>query len=176
MAQAHYPKYIENPALPGKLKRVESPEEHQRINPAHFAAQEAAAANDPTGGRGTFSATETAAQERERCAIIAETYPEGGKVGNKPTKLGAIIAQAIRGSVPVALDAPLVLSEFPKVYRDPKTEEKPTEVHVIPIRGRFARPDVTVIDAEQEAEAKAEGYTELVSKASPVEGVAPLKN
>jgi hypothetical protein len=93
MSIALYPLYIPDPANGDKPRRVENADQHQRINLRHYEAFQAELAGDPTHGRGLYVATVTAAEERERCAVIAESVDKG--------KTGARIAAAIRGQIPL---------------------------------------------------------------------------
>lgn len=152
---AQYPQIIPNSA--GKPVRVETPEAHKRINPHDYQAKLDAIAADATGGRGTFLAIASAAEERERCAVVAETFPENSKPGAKPSKLGALIAAAIRGSYDQA---------FPRVLRNPESSpvkgDKFTAPGILP--DTFIRADLTVNDPVEEAAARADGFTVLVDQ------------
>jgi hypothetical protein len=240
---AQYPRFVPHPAKNGKLHRVENADDHKRINPEDYAAFELEQKGDPTKGRGAFIGTANALEERERCALVAETFPENGKAGGKPTKLGALIAAAIRGQaedlahypkvlrnpelsivkvdkftqpgpkpetfirpdvtvkdpieeteargdgyVVVVSDATLpqgkqvpgtargpVLSEFPKILRDPTSQEKPSEGFTELRAGRYFRPDITVHNLEEEEAAKTDGYSQVISRSSPVEGGAAIR-
>jgi hypothetical protein len=149
--RAEYPKFIKH-ATGGKLVRVETPEDHKRINPQDFADLQAEIAGDPTHGRGAFSATVTANEERERCALVAETYPRAGKTG-------ALIAAAIRGQLED-------LARYPKVLRNPDSRLRSEDGFTVPgpRPDTFVRPDVTVKDPIEESAARTEGYSIVVSQ------------
>jgi uncharacterized protein YoaH (UPF0181 family) len=76
----HFPKMIPSPTKGGKDIRVESEEEYKLINPADFQNYllEREKENDPDSpavlGRAVFD-------ERERCALIAEGWPDVGDTG-----------------------------------------------------------------------------------------------
>jgi hypothetical protein len=92
---AAYPKWIPSPTeqKPDRIVKVATPDDHARVNPEHYAAYQAELAEDHTGGRAIFMAQASAQEERERCALIAETFPRGGKIG-------VAIAAEIRGGPP----------------------------------------------------------------------------
>jgi hypothetical protein len=153
--QAQYPRYILIPG--GKAIRVENEVQHKRISPDDFQAFQDALAADPTHGRAMFIENAGADAERERCAILAETFPKAGKVG-------LLIAAAIRGQIDEI---------FPKLLRNP--ESSPVKDGDFTVPGSkpdtFLRPDVTVNDAVEEEAARAEGFTVVVSP--PVDASKP---
>jgi hypothetical protein len=134
---------------PGRQVVVKTPEEHERLFPEDFKIFQAIQSGDPTGGRATFLGQASATDERERCAIVAETYPKAGK-------LGALIAAAIRGQ----LD-----DVFPKLLRNPQTSPVKGGNYTAPgvKDDTYLQPDVKVDDPEQEAAARAKGFTVIVS-------------
>lgn len=151
--KAEYPKYI---PLPGSTREVvvKSPADHERVNPEDYAAMVSERDADPTGGKAQFVAAASAADERERCAIIAETFPQGGKVG-------ARIAATIRGIVDEE-------ARFPKVLRNRESSPVSHGDFTVPgPNGTFIQPDVTVNDAAEEAAARAKGFTVIVSQNTP---------
>lgn len=152
---ANYPRYVDNPKNPAKPFRVENADQHKRINPQDYQKFQDELAGDSTQGRGIFMASVSAEQERERCAIVAETFPRAGKTGS-------LIAAAIRG---------MTSDLFPKVLRNP--ESSPVKggefTEPGPKPDSFIRHDALVHDAVEEAEARALGYTVLVSDANTAE-------
>lgn len=89
---ARWPRYISTPKAdnPAHVTRVETEKDHRARFPEDYKNLMVEIAADPTGGRATFVGDAKAEEERERCAVIAETFPNGGKVGQA-------IAYAIRG-------------------------------------------------------------------------------
>jgi hypothetical protein len=159
---ANYPRMVDSPTEkdPGRQIKVLTEDDHKRVFPEDYDRFQAELKGDPTGGRGVFDAAASAAQERERCAVVAETYPKGGK-------LGAAIASAIRSQMQD-------LGRYPKVLRNPETS---------PVKGgdftaagprpdTFLRHDITVEDPAEEAAARADGFTLVISQAS-LPGTSP---
>lgn len=158
----HYPRYVVG--APGKPAiRVEDAATHEKFHPEDYAKLQDEITADPTGGRADYNPNASAPEERERAAIIAETFPNVGEAGLK-------IADAIRGKVG---DAPvIVITEgppvsvveegYPKVLRNPTFREKPNDKYTELRDGTYMRPDVTVKTKAEEDTAVAEGYTVVV--------------
>jgi hypothetical protein len=160
--QAYYPRFVKGP-IPGNPDReakVMDAVEHERRFPEDFARFQAELALDPTQGRGAFSASVSAAEERERSAIVAESFPKAGKLGSQ-------IAAAIRGQIDEAL-------RFPKVLRNPEIGKGGKFTVPGSTPEAFTQPDVTVNDAAQEAAARADGFTILISE-NPLPGSLPVE-
>lgn len=149
---AIYPKALEGIMRGKEEVVVKNEDEHQRLYPQHYAKMKAQQEGDPTKAH-SFIAAASAAEERERCAIVAETYPKAGRIGQQ-------IAAVIRGQVASP-------GLYPKVLRNPETS--PVAVGKFTLPGpdpeTFVQPDVTVDDATEEAVARAEGFTVTVSQA-----------
>jgi hypothetical protein len=161
---ANYPRNIDSPTVkdPGRQIKVLTEADHKRVFPEDYERFQAELAGDPTGGRGVFDEAATAAEERERCAVVAETYPKSGK-------LGSAIAAAIRSQV-------TDLTRYPKVLRNPETSPvKGGDFTAAGLRpDTFIRHDLTVDDPAEEAEARAAGFTLVVSQA-PLPGTEAPK-
>lgn len=87
-----YPRYVSAPTAdkPERVVKVMDEDDHAQRFPDDHARFKEELAGDPTGGRAIFMAQASAQEERERCALIAETFPKAGKIGS-------LIAAEIRG-------------------------------------------------------------------------------
>lgn len=122
-----YPRYVNAPTEkdPSRVVKVKNEDDHQREFPDDYARVQEELAADHTGGRAVFLAQASAEDERERCALIAETFPKGGKIGTA-------IAAEIRGGPPPK-PASMVEPDVPAFqqtdFGKPLNEPEDTEIH-----------------------------------------------
>lgn len=158
---AHYPRFVAAPTSvkPDREVIVKNADDHKKLYPEDYNRFMNELSGDPTGGR-FFAGAASAAEERERCAVVAETYPKAGK-------LGLLIASAIRGQFDLV---------FPKVLRNP--ESSPVKGGEFTQAGAkpdtFIRADVTVADPLEEGAARADGFTVTVTPEAPNAPNAPV--
>lgn len=112
MADQLYPRWIPNPRPEGKEIKVQTPEEHARVNPKDYDDLQ-----NEIEEKSKLPTDHTAVElarldERERCARIAETFPKANWVGRG-------IATAIRGKDKPAEPAP------PPVMQPPPSPPAP---------------------------------------------------
>lgn len=151
--RAYYPRYISNPSGPDKPEiKVETAEEHERVHPKDYAAfqdeLDAVASGPPP-----FDPAASIAEERERCAVVAETFTSGGKIG-------MAIAKAIRGQVDGPAKVEVPVSYRAKLLSNPNKSLVKDDVYTVEqADGQFTQPDMLVESAEAERAAKTAGFT-----------------
>lgn len=140
-----YPQSIPAPTPLDRDRKiiVQDDQEHLAANPAHYARvqQEIELERKQLGA----VLAKTPAEERERCAQVAEQFEGGGDIG-----IG--IAAAIRATG-------IQLSLYPKLLRSDACQlVGDDKFSVANPNGTFSRPDVTVNNPDEEAAARADGY------------------